>query len=58
MSERKIPHTMLLKEIPRDVRNVLLKKQATIKMIKGNQFSLECTVYAIIREWKNKCEAS
>lgn len=58
MSDKKLPHTMLLKEVPKDVRRTLLKKQASIKIMKDTQFSLECTIYAIIREWKNKCESA
>lgn len=45
--------SMLLQNIPEDVRKALLIKQAEIKAKIGhNRYSIECTVYAIIREWK------
>lgn len=42
-----------LSNIPEDVRRILLKKQFEIKEHIGhNRFSIECTIYKIVREWK------
>jgi hypothetical protein len=46
-----------LKDVPEDVRKIILKKQTDIKNKKGHgNFSMASTVYAIIREWNNKCK--
>lgn len=43
----------MLQNIPNDVKDALLDKQTEIKKKIGhNRYSIECTVYAIIREWK------
>jgi hypothetical protein len=42
-----------LRNIPTDVVKVLIKKQGDIKIHIGhNRYSLESTVYKIIREWR------
>lgn len=43
---------MLLKAIPEDVYEILQEEQHQIKKKKKtNSFSLECTIYKIIREY-------
>lgn len=45
--------SLILQNIPEDVRKVLLRKQLEIKEHIGhNRFSIECTIYKIVREWK------
>jgi hypothetical protein len=42
-----------LRNIPTDVVKVLVRKQGEIKLTIGhNRYSLESTVYKIIREWR------
>jgi hypothetical protein len=45
---------LLLKKFPDDVRDIILKKQLELKLEKSvSQFSMELTMYSIIREWKS-----
>lgn len=47
---------VLFKNMPEDVRKILLKQQGKEKENRGtNQYSLALTAYKIIREWSNKC---
>lgn len=47
--------TLYLKNIPKDIQDMLVDKQAELKKKKGhNKFSLECTIYATLRECKKK----
>lgn len=42
-----------LTKIPKDVFDIVLKKQLQIKLQKGtNQYSFESTLYNIVREWQ------
>ena len=43
--------SIYLKDIPKDVKDYILKKQLEIKIKKGNyKYSQELTIYHIIRE--------
>lgn len=45
---------LLLKKFPDDIRDLILKKQLELKLEKSvSQFSMELTIYSIIREWKS-----
>lgn len=47
---------LLIKELPEDVRKVLLQVQKEEKENRGtNQFGLSSVIFKIIREWNNKC---
>lgn len=42
-----------LKQMPEDVYKIILTEQGVIKAERGiSQYSLEQTIYSIIREWK------
>lgn len=44
---------LLLKDFPLDVRKIVIKKQGEIKNEREiSQFSMELTMYKIIREWE------
>lgn len=48
-------YQLLLKNMPDDVKEFLLKKQGDIKVEKKiSQYSLEQTIYKIIRDYKEK----
>lgn len=48
--------SLLLKNLPEDIRRLILKQQAKEKASRGtNQFSMELTIYKIIREW-DRCK--
>lgn len=48
---------LLLKNIPEEVRKILLKQQQKEKENRGtNQYSLSCVIYKIIKEWNNNCK--
>jgi len=47
-----------LKRIPSDIFKFVLEEQNKIKEEKGtNQFSFECTIYKMLREFKNLRES-
>jgi len=47
---------LLLKDIPIDIRNIILTQQKEEKINRGtNQYSLSSVIFKIIREWKNNC---
>lgn len=49
---------IILKNVPEDVRKIIIKEQAEEKANKGvNQYSMALTIYKIIKEWNNKCKA-
>ena len=46
-----------LKDMPEDVRKILLTEQKTEKENRGtNKLGLSSVIYKIIREWSNKCK--
>lgn len=48
---------MTLKNLPEDVRRILLREQKQEKENRGtNQYGLSSMIYKIIREWNNKCK--
>lgn len=48
--------SLLLNNLPEDVRKLILKEQLKIKADRGtNQYSLALTIYKIIREW-DRCK--
>lgn len=47
------PKSILLKEVPKDVYDILIDEQAKFRKQQNKVFSLERTVYKIIRETKN-----
>ena len=48
-------HSLLLKNVPLDIRRYLLQIQGNVKVAKGvNQYSLEQTIYKIINEHRDK----
>lgn len=48
---------LLLKNMPEEVRKILLKQQQKEKENRGtNQYSLSCVIYKIIKEWNNNCK--
>lgn len=42
--------SILINNIPTDIKSYILKVQGEIKVKKGTQFSQECTIIQIIRE--------
>lgn len=46
--------SILLKEVPKDVYDILVDEQAKVRKEKNKVFSLESTVYKIVREVKNE----
>lgn len=48
--------SVLLTNIPPDIKKYILKVQGEIKVKKGTQFSQECTIVQIIREHKESSE--
>lgn len=47
---------MTLKNMPEDVRKILLREQHAEKENRGtNQFGLSSVIFKIIKEWNNKC---
>lgn len=48
---------LTLEKIPKDVFDIIIRKQADIKIKKGcRQFGVENTIYHIVREW-HRCIA-
>ena len=48
---------ILLKNVPEDVRKIIIKSQSNEKENKGvNQYSMALTIFKIIKEWNNKCK--
>jgi hypothetical protein len=46
---------IILKDVPEDVRKVIIRQQAKEKEFRGtNQFSMASVIYKIIREWNQK----
>lgn len=46
------PKSILLKEVPKDIYDILVDEQAKFRKEQNKMFSLERTVYKIIREIK------
>jgi len=43
----------LLRKVPDDVRRIILKQQGILKGLTGRtQYSMETTIYHIIRDWQ------
>lgn len=50
--------TIHLKNLPKDIRKIVLEKQVEIKLQKEVRlFSQQLTIYHIIREWKKMSTA-
>jgi len=48
---------LILKNVPEEVRKIILKQQQKEKENRGtNQYSLACVIYKIIKEWNNNCK--
>lgn len=46
-----------LKQIPEEVRKIILREQVKLKEKHGtNQYSISLTIYKIIKEWNNNCK--
>lgn len=48
--------SLILRAVPDDLKKYLLKVQGEIKSKKGTQYSLESTLYQIVREYKKIAE--
>lgn len=54
----RLPKSHTLKAIPPDVYRIIQREQSELKIKKGtNLWSLECTIYKMIRDY-NKCRES
>lgn len=52
MEKNSKPKTYSFREMPDDIFKIILKEQNRIKLNKGvSQFSIEKTIYSILREW-------
>ena len=48
---------LVLKDVPEDVRKIILREQLIEKQNRGtNQYSMACVIFKIIKEWNNKCK--
>jgi hypothetical protein len=44
-----------LRNVPLEIRQIVIKEQNKEKEKRGSQFSISSTIIKIIREWKLKC---
>lgn len=55
--EEYIPKNVLLKNVPKDVNDIIIDLQASEKKKRGTlQYSISSTLFKIVKEWKNRCK--